>query len=131
MSGLLRSLLVVALAVAPAAARGHVVVTDTSVEILDDIHWIGTTTMPMVSSWKTLDAVARTMQGNPTLKIEVVAFGSDLQRATPIMQVGLGQQRAQVIVNELVKRGVDRVRLSATGEARPRHGLDPIPLFVI
>ncbi|MFT3698094.1 MAG: hypothetical protein QM831_33440 [Kofleriaceae bacterium] len=117
---------------ATAMARGHVVVTDTKVEILDDVHWIGTTTTPMVSAQRTFDAVASTLQGNPSIHLEVVGFGSDLVRGNALMQAGLGKQRADVIVKELVRRGVDPTRLTASGEAKPHNGrLDPVPIFVI
>lgn len=131
--GVLRALLVtmaLALPALPAMARGHVVVTETKVEILDPVHWIGTTTVPMASARRTFDAVAETLRNNPAIAIEV-AFGSDLATTNPIAQVGLGKQRADVIVAELVRRGIEQRRLSAVGEARPRHGSDPVPLFVL
>lgn len=129
--GVLRALLVTMALALPAMARGHVVVTEAKVEILEPVRWIGTTTVPMASAWRTFDAVAETMRNNPAIAIEVIGFGSDLAKATPIAQVGLGKQRADVIVAELVRRGVEPRRLSASGEARPRHGIDPVPLFVL
>jgi outer membrane protein OmpA-like peptidoglycan-associated protein len=78
-----------------------------------------------------LDAVARTLDGNPSItKLEVIAYGSDA-RTNPLGQIGLGERRAKAIVNALILRGVDPSRLVSSGALHPAHANDPVPMFLI
>jgi outer membrane protein OmpA-like peptidoglycan-associated protein len=114
-----------------AAAKGRVVVVDTSVEILEPVRFVGTTAELTPGALRTLDAVARTLAGNPSItKLEVIGFGSDLP-GPALHQLALGERRARVIAGELVRRGVAPQRLRFGGEAQPRSGRDPIPVFLI
>ena len=126
-----KSILLLALLAAPVSARGRVVVVDTTVEILDSIRFVGTTAQMTPQAQKMLDAVAATMDGNPSLKkIEVVGFGNDL--AKPIGdKLGLGSRRAKAIVDELVRRGVSPLRLQWSGSIHPSNPADPHPEFLI
>ena len=116
--------------VAEPAPKGKVkVVTETVIEILDPIRFkpgsatIEATSIPM------LDAVARTLAGNPSIKLVAVqAFGPD---TVATLQASLGTTRAQVIVDELIARGVERGRLVADGAAQPPGSAPNVPVFVI
>jgi outer membrane protein OmpA-like peptidoglycan-associated protein len=117
--------------VGSAEARHRVVVVDTSIEILDSIRFVGTTANMTVSSSKMLDAVASTLDGNPSItKMEVIGYGSDA-RTNPLGQLGLGERRAKAIVNALILRGVDPSRLVASGALHPARANDPAPMFLI
>ena len=126
-----KSIVILALLAASVSAHGRVVVVDTTVEILDSIHFVGTTAQLTPGASKMLDAVAATMDGNPSIKkIEVIAFGNDL--AKPIGdQLGLGERRARAIVDELVRRGVAPTRLQSSGSIHPSNPADPHPEFLI
>jgi outer membrane protein OmpA-like peptidoglycan-associated protein len=124
-------ILMVCALVGGAQAKRRVVVVDTSIEILDSIRFVRTTANLTVASSKTLDAVARTLDGNPSIrKLEVIGYGSDA-RTNPVGQVGLGERRARVIVNALISRGVDPARLVSSGALHPAHANDPVPVFLI
>jgi outer membrane protein OmpA-like peptidoglycan-associated protein len=117
--------------VGSAEAKRRVVVVDTSIEILDSIRFVGTTANLTVASSRMLDAVARTLDGNPSItKLEVIAYGSDA-RTNPLAQIGLGERRAKVIVNALILRGVDPARLVSSGALHPARANDPVPIFLI
>jgi outer membrane protein OmpA-like peptidoglycan-associated protein len=105
------------------------VTTETHFEILDPIKFlpgsatIETTSIPM------LDAVARTLAGNPSIKLVAVqAFGAD---TVARFQVQLGATRAQTIVDALVARGVEAKRLLPEGNAQPPAGYPNAPIFLI
>ncbi len=130
--------LVLAVVVAGALAVGsgadadaRVVVVDTSIEILQPVRFVGTTTELAPASLPTLDAVARTLAANPSItKLEVIGYGSDLA-GTPLDQLALGARRARAIVGELVRRGIAPKRLQFSGAPRSPAGADPVPSFVI
>jgi outer membrane protein OmpA-like peptidoglycan-associated protein len=97
------------------ADPGRRVVTDTKIEILDTIHFVGTSATLSVTSTRILDAIAETLKGNPSIRVmEVIAYGSDV----PTDQVVLGTRRAKAVVDALVRRGVPAKRLRFSGEAR-------------
>jgi outer membrane protein OmpA-like peptidoglycan-associated protein len=76
-----------------------------------------------------LDAVANTLTNNASIKRVVVrAFAAD---ADPSVQAQLAQGRAQLIVDELIARGIDAARLTAEGVAQPPAGQPSSPLFLI
>ncbi|HSD89625.1 MAG TPA: OmpA family protein [Kofleriaceae bacterium] len=119
----------------PAAARTTTpkkpvkIVTDTKVELLDPIRFYAGSPTIDPASMPTIDAIASTLLGNPSLKVvEVVAFGTD---AVTSLQVAVATARAQAIVSELVARGVDQNRLRASGMATPVGGLGPGTTFLI
>ena len=78
----------IAVATKPAAPRGRVVVTETSIEILHDVSFVGDTIS--TRALRTLDAVAATLDGNPSITlIEVQA--SSLVRAQACVDYLIGQ----------------------------------------
>jgi outer membrane protein OmpA-like peptidoglycan-associated protein len=120
---------------APAAEAGKPpeakvnVITETTIELLDPITFLPGSATFEPTSMKTIDAIAHTLAGNPSLKlISVQAFGSD---AVAALRAKLGAARAQAIVDELVARGVERRRLLAEGDAQPPAGYSNEPIFVI
>lgn len=125
------AVLMVCAMVSSAEAKRRVVVVDTSIEILDSIRFVGTTANMTVASSRMLDAVARTLDSNPSItKLEVIAYGNDA-RTNPLGQIGLGERRATAIVDALILRGVDPARLVSSGALHPAHANDPVPIFLI
>jgi hypothetical protein len=110
-------------------ARARTVVTDTSIEILQPIQFVGTTSVIAPISTRMLDVIASTLTGNPSiLLMEVRADGAD----APFDQWMVGELRARAIVAPLVKRGVAPWRLRAAGIARPDPGSGRGPwLFIL
>jgi len=95
--------------------RGRTVVTSTSITILDQIGFIGISSMIDPISYPMLDALALTLDGNPSIRgIEITASGGD---GPAQWQLRLGDERARVIRDYLVHKGVDRARLRAHGTA--------------
>ncbi len=102
------------------STRPRTIVTDTEVEMLSPIRFAGLSATPTQESVKTLDAVASTLDGNPSLLlVDVVAFGSD---GAPEFQQVIATQRAQAIVDYLVHKGIARERLRPVGRPRPEPG---------
>lgn len=115
---------------APAPPReGRQVVTDTQIEIYDRVAFVGLTDVLTDTSRDVLDAIASTLDGNPSiLLVEVVAYGDD---GAPEWQQVIGARRAQAIVDYLVKHGVARERLRARGVAQSPPGHHGRPQFEI
>ncbi len=108
---------------------GRLIVTETEIEILPAIKFDGLTTTVVPEAEKTLDAMAATLAGNPSIQVvEVQGFGDD---GDPKYQQVIGLQRARSIVEQLVKRGIDPKRLRSRGIARPPSGQDNRPVFEI
>lgn len=125
----LLSLLIVCALASTVGAR--TVVIETSIEILDDVHFVGTSTQIAPRSLRTIDAVARSLISNPEItKLEVVGYGTDLA-ASELQQMALGAARARTIMLALEQRGVSAQRLRSRGGANPARPNNPIPMFVI
>lgn len=108
---------------------GKVVVAESVVEILDPIRFLSGSAALHPSSKRILDAIAQTLQGNPSIKLVAVhAYGDD---ALAQFQARVGVERAQAIVDQLVARGVQRMRLIADGRAVPPAGSAAEPSFEI
>jgi len=91
------------------------VVTSTSITILDQIAFVGTSAMIDPISYPMLDAVVATLDGNPSIRVmEVIASGRD---APDRFRQMLGDRRARMIMEYLISKGADRARLRARGEA--------------
>ncbi|HET9987921.1 MAG TPA: OmpA family protein [Kofleriaceae bacterium] len=89
--------------------RGRVVVTDTETTILDVVEFAPGTATLRASSRPTLDAVADTLRGNPS--IELV----EVQSHTRDANLALSQHRADAVVAYLVSAGVEPNRVVAQG----------------
>jgi len=62
-----------------------------------------------------LDALALTLDGTPSIRgIEIVASGGDGPAQWRLL---LGDERARVVIDYLIHKGVDRARLRARGTA--------------
>ena len=120
------ALLVLALAVgsllvlpAKSTHAGRVVVTDTETTILDVVEFYPGTATLEPSSLPTLDAVAATLIGNPSIELVEVQSHTraDIQAESKEGgdNLSLSQQRAEVIVEYLVHAGVGPERLVAHG----------------
>jgi outer membrane protein OmpA-like peptidoglycan-associated protein len=106
--------------------HGRVVVTDTETTILDAVEFApGTATLRGTSS-ATLDAVAETLRGNPS--IELVEVQSHMRSAgIGDADLAISQRRAEVVVSYLVAAGVEPRRLVAQGYGDTQP-LDPTAL---
>jgi outer membrane protein OmpA-like peptidoglycan-associated protein len=94
--------------------RGRVVVTDTETTILDVVEFTPGTATLRPSSLPTLDAVAATLLGNPSIElIEVQSHTSGV--GDSMANLGLSEKRAEVVVTYLVAAGVAPSRLTAQG----------------
>lgn len=91
------------------------VVTSTSITILDQIAFVGTSPMIDPISYPLLDAVVATLDGNPSIRVmEVVASGRDAPDGWRQM---LGDRRARMIMEYMIAKGADRARLRSRGDA--------------
>jgi len=90
------------------------VVTSTSITILDQIAFVGTSPLIDPISYPMLDAVVATLDGNPSIRVmEVVASGRD---APDGWRQVLGDRRARMIMEYMISKGADRARLRSRGE---------------
>ena len=99
--------------------HGRVVVTDTETTILDVVEFAPDTATLRGTSSATLDAVAETLRGNPSIRL--VEVQAHMRSAGSL---AMSQQRADAVVKYLVAAGVEPARLAAQGygDAQP---LDP------
>ena len=94
--------------------RGRVVVTETETEILDVVAFEPGTATLRSSSFATLDAVATTLCGNPSIQlIEVQSHTSGA--GDEAANLTLTEQRAAVVMAYIVNAGVEPGRLVAEG----------------
>ena len=69
------------------------------------------------------------LAGNPSIELVAVhAYGTDTLAQ---FQAQVGADRARVIIEQLVARGVARARLVAQGAATPPTGHPAVPSFEI
>jgi outer membrane protein OmpA-like peptidoglycan-associated protein len=94
--------------------RGRVVVTDTSIEILDVIYFEYNKDIIKPASYPILDAVAATMQGNPSIQLIEIQGHTD-ERGDDAYNLDLSDRRAKSVQKYLVDKGVDPKRLTAQG----------------
>src|SRR4051812_2673707 len=117
-----RTMLMLALSVAPLLVlpavtheeRGRVVVTETETTILDNIEFAPGTTVLQPSSMPIIQAIADTLNGNPSIQlVEVQSHTRGTGDAAA--NLALSDQRAAIIVIHLVALGVAPERLAAQG----------------
>ena len=94
--------------------RGRVVVTDTSIEILDMVYFEYDKAIIKSQSYPILDAVAATLQGNPSI-LQVEVQGHTDERGDDAYNLDLSDRRAHAVKDYLVGKGVDEKRLTAQG----------------
>ena len=94
--------------------RGRVVVTDTSIEILDMVYFEYNKATIKKESYPILDAVAATMQGNPSISLIEIQGHTD-ERGDDAYNLDLSDRRAHSVRDYLIGKGVDEKRLTAQG----------------
>jgi outer membrane protein OmpA-like peptidoglycan-associated protein len=118
--GLARLAMLVLLAACGGSAQqqpGKVVVSETKVEILEPITFTGEAELTP-SSYQTLDALARTFTGNPSIKlVEVQAFVLDDAFGDEAARQQIADRRAKLVVDYLIGKQVAASRLIAQGYA--------------
>lgn len=102
---------------------GRVVVTDTSIEILDSIYFAKDSEAVQSRSQPIVEAIAATLQGNPDIaKVEIQGHASTDEGDV----WGLSAHRANAVREALVARGVTRTRLVVVpyGATQPLRDAD-------
>jgi OmpA-OmpF porin, OOP family len=94
--------------------RGRVVVTDTSIEILDMIYFEYDKAIIKKESYPILDAVASTLQGNPSISLIEIQGHTD-ERGNDAYNLDLSDRRAKSVKDYLVRAGVEENRLTSQG----------------
>jgi len=94
--------------------RGRVVVTDTSIEILDVIYFEYNKDIIKPASYPILDAVAATLKGNPSIS-QIEIQGHTDERGDDAYNLDLSDRRAKSVLKYLVDKGVEASRLTSTG----------------
>jgi len=94
--------------------RGRVVVTDTSIEILDMVYFEYDKAIIKKESYPILDAVAATLQGNPSISLVEIQGHTD-ERGDDAYNLDLSDRRAHSVREYLIGKGVDEKRLTAQG----------------
>ncbi len=95
--------------------RERRVVTETSIEIYETILFVGNTAEIAEASAPILDAISRTMQGNPNITLMEIRGHSDWEEPDRVKRAELSIQRAENVVTALISRGVDPARLTSYG----------------
>jgi outer membrane protein OmpA-like peptidoglycan-associated protein len=94
--------------------RGRVVVTDTSIEILDMVYFEYNKAIIKKESYPILDAVAATLQGNPSILLIEVQGHTD-ERGNDDYNLDLSDRRAKAVKDYLIDKGVEANRLESQG----------------
>jgi outer membrane protein OmpA-like peptidoglycan-associated protein len=94
--------------------RGRVVVTETSIEILDVIYFEYNKDIIKSASFPILDAVAATMQGNPSIQLIEIQGHTD-ERGDDAYNLDLSDRRAKSVMKYMNDKGVEAKRLTAQG----------------
>jgi outer membrane protein OmpA-like peptidoglycan-associated protein len=94
--------------------RGRVVVTDTAIEILDVIYFEYNKAIIQPRSYPILDAVAATLQGNPSIKLIEIQGHTD-DRGNDAYNLDLSDKRAKSVEKYLAEKGVEANRITAHG----------------
>jgi outer membrane protein OmpA-like peptidoglycan-associated protein len=94
--------------------RGRVVVTDTAIEILDMVYFEYNKAIIKPQSYPILDAVAATLQGNPSIQLIEIQGHTD-SRGDDAYNLDLSDKRAKSVQQYLIDKGVEANRLTAHG----------------
>ncbi|MDI7266992.1 MAG: OmpA family protein [Myxococcota bacterium] len=103
--------------------QGRVVVTGTDVVIMDKIYFETDSAQILAVSYDILNQVAQTLNNNPHIRLIEVQGHAD-ERNTDEYNVRLTRDRANAVVEYLVRQGVDVRRLLAAGYGE-RCPVDP------
>jgi len=124
MHKLIGLLLLLVGACAGPAQKQRIVTTSTSIEILEPIRFAAGSAELSATSGKTLDVVASTLAGNPSIKlIRVEAYSKT--------STTLAGERAEVVRAALISRGIDGERLIAAGQTPDISDVENGVSFVI
>jgi len=94
--------------------RGRVVVTDTSIEILDMVYFELDKAVIKKESYPILDAVASTLQGNPSISLIEIQGHTD-EQGNDAYNLDLSDRRAAAVKKYIADKGVDEKRLTSQG----------------
>ncbi len=104
----------------------HIVITETSIEIVENIAFIADTTAIAPADVPHLDAVVHSLFGSPSIRrVEVQVYIGDGVVADRDERRRLATDRANVIVDALVARGIERERLVAVGQIDSPQEMNP------
>jgi outer membrane protein OmpA-like peptidoglycan-associated protein len=101
--------------------RGRVVVRSMSIEILNSVEFESDRAVIKPASYPILDAILRTLQGNPDIELVEIQGHTD-ERGDDAHNLELSDRRAAAVKQYLVERGVAASRLSSQGYA----GVQPL-----
>jgi len=104
----------VAKPVVDAPRRERQVISEASIEILDQITFVDNTAELTKESTPILEALARTLNGNPSIVLVEVRGHSD-SREDRVTRAELSVKRAEAVVAFLVAQQVEPARLTAYG----------------
>ena len=105
------------------ATTPRIVIADTRVAVLDALRFVGSTPQIADESARTLDALANTLQGNPTIQVVEVQDHAATQ--------DLAEARALAVEVALVARGVAHERLRAAGVLATAGQADEVELVIV
>ena len=94
--------------------KGRVIIDGSDILILDKIQFETNSAEILESSYPILSAVTATLKGHPEFKLVEVAGHAD-ERASDEHNLRLTKLRAAAVVDDLVRRGIDRERLTSQG----------------
>ena len=94
--------------------KGRVVVTDTSIEILDKVYFEYDKAVIKKESYGILDAVAATLEGNPDIALIEIQGHTD-SRGNDAYNLDLSDRRAAAVKQYLVDKGINEGRLQSQG----------------
>ena len=94
--------------------RGRVVMTSTSIEVLENVHFEHRSAAIMPRSLPLLDAIVTTLQGNPDITLIEIQGHTD-ERGDDAANLRLSTRRARAVRDYLVAKGIAASRLEATG----------------
>ncbi|HSK03658.1 MAG TPA: OmpA family protein [Kofleriaceae bacterium] len=98
----------------PGCRTRRVVVTETDVEILEPVAFVGNTAELTAGSHRTVEVVAQTLLADPGILVLEVRGHSD-SLLHPEERAELARQRAEVVAAEIVGQGVDPARVTTYG----------------
>jgi outer membrane protein OmpA-like peptidoglycan-associated protein len=94
--------------------RGRVIVTDASIEVLDNIYFEAAHDVIAPVSYPMLDGVAATMRSNPDIGLVEIQGHTD-ERGDDASNLELSDRRAAAVKQYLVAKGIAEDRLSSQG----------------